>query len=204
MNKDEFLKSLDEALTGFTWQEKKDIIYDYEEHFRIGLQNGKSDEGLIEELGDPKSIASQYRENLNVDNTMQKGINHNTAKVSKLDNTSISGIAAISLLIFNLIFILAPFLGLASAIIGLFAGAIGAFFGGIALIFGTVFENFINDVSGLLVTVSPIASILFGVGTTAFGVLFFIGDCYIAKYFIKGTVKYINWNLRIIKKQGDI
>lgn len=64
MNKDEFLKTQETSLTAFNQEEKKDILYDYEEHFRIGHQNGKTDEELINELGGPDDIAKQYSGNI--------------------------------------------------------------------------------------------------------------------------------------------
>jgi uncharacterized membrane protein len=209
MNKDEFFRTLDAAFTNFTWSEKKEIMYDYEEHFRIGLEKGKTEEELIAELGEPEDIANQYK----LDSTSKKIILSDPVNKeytndykrykedrSTVENVSISAIAVMCLLIFNLIFILGPFLGLVGGIIGLFAGAIGAFFGGIGLTFGNILAPFVHNFSGIPSNISPIASIFFGIGTTAFGTLFFIGDCYIVKYFFIGTRKYINWNLSIIRR----
>lgn len=209
MNKDEFFKTLDAAFTDFTWSEKKEIMYDYEEHFRIGLENGKTEEELIAELGEPEDIANQYKldsgnKKIILSESVNKEYTNDYKRYkedrSTVENVSISVIAVISLLIFNLIFIIGPFLGLVGGLIGLFAGAIGAFLGGIGLTFGTVFAPLIHNFSGLTSSISPLASIFFGIGTTAFGALFFIGDCYLAKYFFICTRKYINWNLSIIRR----
>lgn len=211
MNKEDFLRTLDASLTDCTWYEKKEIMYDYEEHFRIGLENGKTEEELIAELGEPEDIAKQYEtseeaekavvSNPPIDSYANESKSLNTTR-NTAENVSISVIAALSLLIFNLIFILGPFIGLVGALVGLFAGAIGAFTGGLALTFGTVFTPFISSFVAMPYGIPAAASVLFGVGTTAFGMLFFIGDCYVAKYFFKGTLKYINWNLSIIKRQA--
>ncbi|ERI91722.1 hypothetical protein HMPREF1982_02765 [Clostridiales bacterium oral taxon 876 str. F0540] len=205
MNKDDFLKNLNSSLSNFTEEERKDILYDYEEHFRLGIENGKTEEALIAELGEPENIAKQYKTNFDFENITDEQADenlnesHKNNKVSAED-VSISVIAAIGLLLFNLIFILGPYLGLLGALIGLFAGAVGAFLGGVALTFGTMLLPFTNNFFGISYDVSPSAAFLFGVGTIAFGALFFIGDCYIAKYFFKGTSKYLNWNMRIIKR----
>ncbi len=61
MNKKEFLHILEISLSDFKDEERKEILYDYEEHFRIGEESGKSEEELIKELGDPNNIANQYR-----------------------------------------------------------------------------------------------------------------------------------------------
>ncbi|MBL4937396.1 DUF1700 domain-containing protein [Clostridium sp. YIM B02515] len=209
MNKEDFLRNLNSSLSGFTEEERKDILYDYEEHFRLGIESGKTEEALIAELGDPESIANQYKTNLNFEkaaiNEANENMNNNmntsyNKNKTTAEDVSISIIAAIGLLLFNLIFILGPYLGLLGALIGLFAGAVGAFLGGAFMTFGTMLLPFTNNFFGVPFNVSPSAAFLFGVGTIAFGALFFIGDCYIAKYFFKGTSKYLNWNMRIIKR----
>jgi uncharacterized membrane protein len=209
MNKEEFFKTLDAAFTGFTWSEKKEIMYDYEKHFKIGLENGKTEEELIAELGDPEDIANRYKLDsgnkkiiLNEPVNKQYTNDYKPYKEDKstIENVSISIIAVISLLIFNLIFILGPFIGLVGGIIGLFAGAISALAAGLGLTLGTIFAPFMPYFISLPENIPATASILFGIGTTAFGALFLIGDCYIAKYFFIGTKKYINWNLSIIRR----
>lgn len=211
MSREEFLKTLELSLKDFTEEERKDILYDYEEHFRIGTESGKTDEELINELGNPENIANQYRTN----NTYEKVIVNETTEHTEpeelpkykeykttAENVSISAIAAISLIFFNLVFILGPFLGLAGALAGLFAAAIGLTLGGAGLTLGPVFYPLFNYFGNLPANFPYDLSILFGIGTTALGVLFFIGDCYIAKYFFKGTAKYVSWNLNIIKRKG--
>ncbi|SMC25217.1 Uncharacterized membrane protein [Clostridium acidisoli DSM 12555] len=194
MNKTEFLHILEAALSDFKDEEKKEILYDYEEHFRVGEQNGKSEYELIEELGDPNNIANQYR-------TSSKQENNEVPKDKKEeDNPIIVPIIAVcGLLLFNLIFILGPYLGIVGVIIGLLCAAIAIVISGIGIIIGTIlaplFPVYINVPSGI----SGIGIIFLGIGITALGLLFLIGMWYVCKYFYRGTVKYINWNLKIIK-----
>jgi uncharacterized membrane protein len=198
MNKREFLHILEMSLSDFTDEEKREILYDYEEHFRIGKQNGKSEDELIKELGDPNNIANQYR-------TSNYKENIEIPMDNKEDERPIivSMIAICGLLLFNLIFILGPFIGIVGAIIGLFAAAIALILGGIAMTlgitFGVVFIPFFPQNISVPNGVSCLAIILFSIGTVALGLLFLIGMYYVGKYLYKGTVKYINWNLKIIK-----
>jgi uncharacterized membrane protein len=76
VSRKEFLKTLELSLQDFTDEERKDILYDYEEHFRIGTESGKTDEELISELGNPENIANQYRTN----NTYEKVIVNETTE----------------------------------------------------------------------------------------------------------------------------
>jgi len=61
VNKIEFLKIISEGLNDFPSQELDEIIYDYEEHFRNALSDGKTEEEIIGTLGDPFVIVNQYR-----------------------------------------------------------------------------------------------------------------------------------------------
>lgn len=42
MNKQNFLQELESLLQDIPKQEREEILYDYEEHFQIGLENGKN------------------------------------------------------------------------------------------------------------------------------------------------------------------
>jgi uncharacterized membrane protein len=211
VSRKEFLKTLELSLQDFTDEERKDILYDYEEHFRIGTESGKTDEELISELCTPENIANQYRANYSYERVIINETTENTKSEelpkykeykTTAEDVSISVIAAISLIFFNLVFILGPFLGLTGALAGLFAAAIGLTLGGAGLTLGPIFYPIFNYFGNLPTDFPFDLSILFGIGTTALGILFFIGDCYIAKYFFKGTVKYVSWNLNIIKRKA--
>lgn len=53
MNKMEFFKILEEGLIDFPAHELQEILYDYKEHFSNAQSDGKTEEEIIEELGDP-------------------------------------------------------------------------------------------------------------------------------------------------------
>ncbi|GFP76576.1 DUF1700 domain-containing protein [Clostridium fungisolvens] len=60
MRKDEFMSEMERGLDKVSEAERKEILYDYEEHFRIAMGNGKTEEVICMELGNPKEIASSY------------------------------------------------------------------------------------------------------------------------------------------------
>jgi hypothetical protein len=60
MIKDEFMREMERDLDKVSEAERREILYDYEEHFRIGRENGKTEEEICMELGDPREIASSY------------------------------------------------------------------------------------------------------------------------------------------------
>ena len=60
MNKSEFINRLEKALGNMKWEEKKEVIYDYEEYFANAVSEGKAEEQAAEELGNPEEIALNY------------------------------------------------------------------------------------------------------------------------------------------------
>lgn len=60
MTKNEFLQALYNHLSPLTPTERDEIIADFEEHFSAGLERGKSEEQICEELGNPYTCALQY------------------------------------------------------------------------------------------------------------------------------------------------
>lgn len=189
MNKKEFLKILSNNLGNMPMNDKKEIIADYEEHFAIGLKNKKSEEEICELLGNPKLIAKQYK----VDMMLRE------AEESKSITGIIKAIIAfLGLGFFNIVFILGPYMGLVAVLISLFAVGFSITISGIFMFFTALIRPLVSSI--FYIGVNPLIIIFISIGTTAFGLLFLIGDCFLAKYFYIGTIKYLKFNLNIIKK----
>ncbi|WP_099187483.1 HAAS signaling domain-containing protein [Tepidibacter mesophilus] len=189
MNKKEFIDILENQLYGLPKVDIDEILYDYKEHFSVGLARGKSEDEISKELGDPKKIAKSYKVNIVIENAQNNPTPINIVKAV---------IATIALGLFNLIFILGPFLGLAGVLIGLFGAALGVTFGGIGIVIGAIFGPVLGGNFGI--NMNPIVVIFIGIGTTALGSLFLILNIYLTKISYKGTVKYLKYNIDIIKK----
>jgi uncharacterized membrane protein len=131
----------------------------------------------------------------------ENNFNMNTPFVPHSSNKSIVAViwTAIGLGFLNLIFVLGPYIGIASALMGLFAGALGITVGGVGILIATVAAPFAPEFINIPVDVPSSVLAFFGVGTTALGILFFIGVCYLGKYFCIGTMKYVKWTINIIK-----
>lgn len=133
MNKENFLRQLYNALYFLNENERRDIMLDYEEHFRAGLENGKTEEQISKELGDPIEIANSYK-------TTKDAKNNNSNKYFGAKAV----IVAILLVFLNITFILGIYLAVWGALIAFFAGAVALFVGGIASILGTAVLPFIS------------------------------------------------------------
>ncbi|MEW6712403.1 MAG: DUF1700 domain-containing protein [Candidatus Riflebacteria bacterium] len=57
MNRSDFLNRLEKALGNMKWEQKKEVLYDYEEYFVNAASDGKSEEQAAKELGNPEEIA---------------------------------------------------------------------------------------------------------------------------------------------------
>lgn len=57
MNKKQFINVLEKRLAPLPPQERRELISDVESHFLIGIQNGRSEEDIARELGDPNEMA---------------------------------------------------------------------------------------------------------------------------------------------------
>jgi len=62
MKREEYMGALKGALTGFDEELVQEIITDYEERFRIGLEKGKTEEQIIKELGSIKDLVDELGE----------------------------------------------------------------------------------------------------------------------------------------------
>ncbi len=102
MQREEFISRLEKLLRGLPEAERKDIIYDYDEHIRIAVENGLEEEKVIQSLGSPQSIAKQYRVKKYIDKAEETG---STTSVFR------AILATVGLGFFNLVFILGPFYG---------------------------------------------------------------------------------------------
>lgn len=59
MNKAQFIWLLNSQLTPLREEERRELMADYEAHFAFGLQNGKTEEEIVNELGDPVELAKE-------------------------------------------------------------------------------------------------------------------------------------------------
>jgi len=62
MNKTEYLNALKEALKDTEESVMEEIVSDYEEHFQVGTEKGKSEEQICEELGSINDLVDEIKE----------------------------------------------------------------------------------------------------------------------------------------------
>ena len=77
MKKDEFLSELKKNLGSMPDADKQDVLSDYEEHFRVGMADGRSEEEIAQSLGNPSAIGATYCVSAMLEKPVTKGANTN-------------------------------------------------------------------------------------------------------------------------------
>jgi len=192
MNKKEFLGRLSELIKDIPEEEKNDILFDYEEHFRIGLEKGRKEEEIAASLGDPKVIAKQSRASC---------ILKEAEKTTSASNIIRAIFAAVGLGFFNLVIVLGPAIGLIGILVALFAASFAITVSGAAVLFGTLMGPVFAW--NIYIPFAAVVSIPLGIGLTALGLLSIIGAFYLTKLFYKLCISYLKMNLQIITNRRN-
>jgi uncharacterized membrane protein len=188
MNKEKFMNALKAEFNGASDADLQEILSDYEEHFANGKEAGKTEESIAAELGDPKLIAKEIRTLSLVKKAEERPTFWNVLR------------AILALSLFNLIFVLGPFMAAVGIIIGFFTAAISVVIAGIATIIIVCINPMIQAFD---FGVHPVTLVLLAISMISLGILGVIAMYYLTKFFFRMTLKYVRLNLNLIKK-GDL
>lgn len=180
VNRDEFLFELESLLAGLSKEEKQDILQDFEEHFAMGILEGKSEEEIVRALGSPQQIAKEMKAHYHIEKVSESGTVVNIARAVW---------AVIGLGFFNLIIVLGPLIAAVSIVC---AGWI--FSAGLALSPILVFMDAVIFQNGF-----NLFNLFFSILLAGTGILVGIGMYYVTRLFIKGLVHYLKFNVNIVK-----
>jgi len=205
MKKKEFLEELDKILTEKKCPDKEDIIKDFEEHFVIGQEEGKSEEEIAKLLGNPSDIAEQFKEEIEeIEETKKKKpaiVNEpvkDNNQTKKENDSSTKLILALCLIFFNLVFVLGLVTGLFGALIGFIAAFITVAVTGIVLVIVGILGLILGTVI-IPTSLMALALMFSGIGTTALGILGTMAAVWLTIQFCKLLVKYCEWNVKVIR-----
>src|SRR5699024_5734922 len=180
MNKQAFLDALNSTLQQLTADERHDILEDFEEHFAMGLEEGKTEAEIADSLGSPQQIGKELLASYHIE---------------KVETTASAGNmfravwAVIGLGFFNLVIVLGPFLALAGVILGGWIISIVFVASPIIVILNTLIHPSAVEAFEIFVSL-----ILCGVG------LFVgIGMKYATKWLSRGFVRYLAYNANLVK-----
>ncbi|MFT8322287.1 MAG: DUF1700 domain-containing protein [Bacillus sp. (in: firmicutes)] len=180
MNKDQFLKQLSADLNRLSHEERQDIIQDYEEHFLIGLEEGKTENEIAEALGSPQQIAKELLASYHLEKVESRATTGNMFRAIW---------AVIGLGFFNLVIVLGPFIALVSLIFSGWLMSISFIMSPILVLIGVVFQP---DTFELF-------SLFFSLLLCGIGFFIGIGMLFLTKIAAKGFVRYLKFNVSLVK-----
>ncbi|SEO40328.1 HAAS domain-containing protein [Paenibacillus sp. OV219] len=181
MIRNQYLQQLWELLAPVPERIRREWMYDYEEHFRMAAEHGKSEVEAAHELGDPRLIAKELLLTYRVDQAETKS--------GSITLVSRAVLAAVSLGFFNLIFVLGPYVALLGVLVALWATAIGVGLSSLMALYEGVYGGGVTMTQGIF-----IAMVLLGLG-----MLIGAGTQWLTKAFLKMTLAYLKFNSRVIR-----
>jgi uncharacterized membrane protein len=186
---EEYIRLLRNHLSGRLNKEQvEDIVSDYSEHFRIGKSVGRSEEDLYQALGSPHDVARELNAIYLV---------HKAEQSRSCGNIWHAIVATLGLGLFNIVFVIVPFILLLVVLALIFLA------GGALSLFGPfTFVLAVLQLAGtpwLPLWLSPAAGIFLSIGMTTLGLLLIIGDYYLARFFYHLVIRYLKWNISVIK-----
>lgn len=180
MKRNEFMKKLEAYLAKVPEHDRKDMLYDFDEHFTVGIENGKTEEEVVEELGDPHLIAKD----LIADYQMIRA-----EKGPSVPNTSRTVFATIGLSFFNLVFLLGPVIGLIGVYFSLCVTAFSFTVSPLLAVLWGIFTGFEDFMIQFFMSVT-----LCGIG-----ILISIAIIHIGKFSYKIMLRYTKFNIKVMK-----
>jgi len=180
MTKQQFFQQLHKLLAKLPDSEKQDIMQDYEEYFAFGLQDGKSEEQIVTSLGSPKQISKELLASYHIERATTTTTTANLLRAVW---------AVIGLGFFNIIIVLGPFAVLLGLVIsGWFAGA-GFILAPILFVLNVLFN----------VDTFSLFELFVSLALCGLGFFIIIGMFTATKSIKNGFIRYLNYNLRLVK-----
>lgn len=192
MKRSQYLLDLRAYLSGLPKSEVDDIIRDQEEYINDALERGRSEEEVLNGLGDPKTFANSLLVESKIDKA-QKTV----ALKKQIKRTFNAAIAIIALTPFNLFFIVIP---LTIFIILTFLGwaiAVSIFIVAFILL-QVFFTKLIFFATSIWIHIS---FLFFVFGVIGVGVLALAAAYKMMRIFVRTVLSYFRWNLNLIKNR---
>ncbi|WP_099156706.1 HAAS signaling domain-containing protein [Virgibacillus ndiopensis] len=180
MTKNQFMKELDLSLKGLSSNERQDILQDFQEHFAIGVEEGKTEEQIADSLGSPKHIAKELLA---------------TYHIEKVETTATTGNifralwAVIGLGFFNLVIILGPFVAIVALVVAGWASG-AAFIASPLLVLVNVLFN---------PRTFEFFDLFFSIMLSGIGLFIAVGMFVATKVLTNLFVRYLKYNVSLVK-----
>jgi len=180
MNKLQFLKLLRSELGTMPIKEQNELLEDYETHYAFGQQEGKTEEEISIELGDPLQLAVEAIEEYHRNYPL------NSKPTATRSRTILS---IVGLFMLNFVLAVVP-LG-----ISIWAVWVCLFVSSAIFVITPVLALFDFIIHSYFVSGKLFASLML----SGVGILLVIGVIYVGKMLRTISISYYNWNVRVIR-----
>ena len=191
MTEQGFLTQLKSSLGSIPAQETEEIVADYIEHFAAGRANGAQDPQIAASLGNPKTIGRSYQ--------VESALGSSRPAIRRFFAALF---ASVSLGLFNVIFVMGPFIALTAMVVSLWIVAVAVAVSGVAVVFGILLQPVLPQslsLAGLNIGFLLFASI----GAAGIGFLSILGMWQLSRFLARGTGKYLKFNAQFIRKPKE-
>lgn len=177
----EFIRELDGMLRSLSDKERLDILADYTTYFLRGIEQGKTEEEIAASLGTPAEVAGRI-------------IHARSEQRSQADalvpGNVRSVLVSVAVVLFNLMFVVGPYVGLIGVLIGLMASSVALVLAPIGMIAGAGIPAL--QVEKLYVVFGSLAAVGLG-GMLGVAVIM------ITRWVYRLTRRYLQFNLNLIR-----
>lgn len=180
MNKEQFLKELQKAISKLPKDEQAEIVQDYKEYFEIGQLEGKTEMEITKSLGHPKHIGKDLVATYQIEKVEKDATIGNFMKATWL---------VIGLGFFNLVIVLGPFLALAGVVLSAWVAGIALLSAPLLVLINVAMYPEIFALYDLFNSL-----VLCGVG-----LFVTLGSYKITKLCMNGFIRYLKYNTKVVK-----
>ncbi|MBC1968497.1 HAAS signaling domain-containing protein [Listeria marthii] len=194
MNKQDFLNELNQRLELLDPKERRELLSDYQEHFRNGIDAGKSEEQIVFDLGTPEEIATDILSERNIREEQVEAEYYYVPRKNQNANRSVSKqiLIGVGLFFLDICLIIPIMVSLWSLVISLWATVASFFLSpllfGVMLLFGADFEFYQMFVS---------------IGLVGLGLMLLFVANALTKFTTKATMAIIEWHKYAVKGGGS-
>ncbi|MBD2868061.1 HAAS signaling domain-containing protein [Paenibacillus arenilitoris] len=184
MTKYQYMSELTHLLKNVPEPIRKEWLYDYDMHFQLAAQNGQSEAEAALELGDPRTVAAELLLSYRVGQAETR---------NDFGGLSRAVFATVGMGLFNVIFVIGPYLGLAAVLLALWVSAGALAIAGIATVIESVWIG----------TFSYMQALSLGLICCSLSILSVLGLRVLTKLFFTATLKYLKFNTRIVRGKSQ-
>lgn len=178
--RDYYMRELESMLMDIPEAQRKEWLFDYYLHFQQAAENGQTEEEAARQLGDPRLIANELLLSYRV---VEAETGRSFGKLSK------AVFATVSLGLFNIIFVLGPYIALAAVLLSLWVVAAAFGIAGIGIVIESMWVGSFTKLQAGSVALVCLSITL----------LLFIGLKALTRLFFSATLKYLKFNTRLVR-----